>query len=200
MHARIEQLLSLRDGEPVDAAVQAHVERLRAVRAALARLQAMRQRLRTLPDVVASGRDGWASVERRIVDAQPRRRAASAHCSRRRRRVGRDRSPCWRVWRLQDRPHVSSLEPFANLGRGGRRGPADSRSRSCSRQSQAARGRLLAALPERPAVERAGHGVADRHARGAGAVGRSPDPAGVRSRLRPSTRRRNNSGASASRS
>jgi len=49
MHARIDQLLSLRDGEPVDADVRAHVQHCSACLAESAALADTRARLQTLP-------------------------------------------------------------------------------------------------------------------------------------------------------
>jgi hypothetical protein len=80
MHAHLHELLSLRDGEPVAQPAAAHVEGCPLCMRRLADLHATRSRLRTLPDVVASGRDGYAEVERRIAEraAAPRRRIRNA--------------------------------------------------------------------------------------------------------------------------
>lgn len=50
MHASIEQLLSLRDGEPVDAVTERHVSACALCRAELDRLRALRQGLRELAE------------------------------------------------------------------------------------------------------------------------------------------------------
>lgn len=49
MHARIDQLLNLRDGEPVDAQVASHVSQCPACGAELHRVATLRRRLRDLP-------------------------------------------------------------------------------------------------------------------------------------------------------
>jgi hypothetical protein len=51
MHATTEQLLSLRDGQPVDAAAAAHVAQCLHCRQALAGLRRMRERLQALPGI-----------------------------------------------------------------------------------------------------------------------------------------------------
>lgn len=63
MHARIDQLLSLRDGEPVDAGVTRHLAECRPCALELTRLRQMRQRLQQLdsfdpPPLAAPGRLG----------------------------------------------------------------------------------------------------------------------------------------------
>lgn len=74
MHARIEQLLSLRDGEPVDSEVRAHVEGCAQCTAEIAATAAMRERLRALPSL-EDARDGWAAVESKLAARQ----AADGH-------------------------------------------------------------------------------------------------------------------------
>jgi hypothetical protein len=69
MHARIDHLLSLRDGEPVDLAVRSHVESCTECAQAKAGLETMRRRLAALPAVNAPA-DGWARVLARIDAAQ----------------------------------------------------------------------------------------------------------------------------------
>lgn len=49
MHARIDQLLNLRDGEPVDAQVAPHVAQCSTCAAALQRLVTLRRRMQELP-------------------------------------------------------------------------------------------------------------------------------------------------------
>lgn len=73
MHASIEQLIALRDEEPVAAEVQQHVRGCQQCAAALNGLLAARERMQSLPDLVPPA-DAW----RRIV-------AASERSSRRRR-------------------------------------------------------------------------------------------------------------------
>jgi hypothetical protein len=74
MHARIDHLLSLRDGEPVDVAVRSHVESCDECAQAKASLDTMRRRLAALP-TVAAPTDGWERLRDRI-DAN--RRPASS--------------------------------------------------------------------------------------------------------------------------
>ncbi len=69
MHARIDHLLSLRDSEPVDLAVRSHVESCTECAQAKAGLETMRRRLAALPAVNAPA-DGWARVRARIDAAQ----------------------------------------------------------------------------------------------------------------------------------
>jgi len=61
MHATTEQLLSLRDGQPVDAASSAHVARCAQCRRRLDALSRMRAELRKLPEL-APPRDLWRVV------------------------------------------------------------------------------------------------------------------------------------------
>jgi hypothetical protein len=51
MHARIEQLLSIRDGDPVDAAIAEHVGRCTICSDQLRGLSLMRERLQSLPQL-----------------------------------------------------------------------------------------------------------------------------------------------------
>jgi hypothetical protein len=53
MHASIDHLLSLRDGEPVDAATAAHVEQCARCSADLRKLREMRAKLQSLPQLDA---------------------------------------------------------------------------------------------------------------------------------------------------
>ena len=71
MHASIEQLLSLRDGEPVDAAVARHVSHCPECSAGLKRAAALAARLQSLP--VAAPRGGWEGVRRRLGQRERRR-------------------------------------------------------------------------------------------------------------------------------
>jgi hypothetical protein len=80
MHARLEHLLSLRDGEPVDARVRAHVDGCAACSATLDEAAALQARLRALPAVEA-GAAGWSGVQER--------RANRAAATRRHARVAR---------------------------------------------------------------------------------------------------------------
>lgn len=63
MHATTEQLLTLRDGGPVDAQIAAHAASCGRCSREVARLAGMRQRLRELP-ALAPPADGWARLSR----------------------------------------------------------------------------------------------------------------------------------------
>ena len=88
MHARIDDLLSLRDGEPVDLAVRSHVESCSECARTKSELETVRRRLAALPAVDPSA-DGWARLRARIDassrPAVPRRRggavAIAASCA-----------------------------------------------------------------------------------------------------------------------
>lgn len=75
MHADIHQLLSLRDGEPVDASVASHVKECATCEAELTRLSVMRTRLQALPSVDVPPA-AWAGIRARMNESQsapPRR-------------------------------------------------------------------------------------------------------------------------------
>ncbi|HEY8540479.1 MAG TPA: hypothetical protein VIL28_16575, partial [Steroidobacteraceae bacterium] len=65
-------LLSLRDGEPVDAAVRAHVAQCATCLAESARLACTREQLRCLP-AIEPPRDFWPRIEARVAE-QPKSR------------------------------------------------------------------------------------------------------------------------------
>ena len=67
MHAPIDQLLSLRDGEPVDAAAASHVEGCAHCRGTLARLERTTRALRELPAL-----DAPAGAWQRVREAMDR--------------------------------------------------------------------------------------------------------------------------------
>jgi anti-sigma factor RsiW len=150
MHARLDELLSLRDGAPVEARVQAHVDECAACAAELAHVVSLRQRLRELPPAPEPASDGWTEVQSRLAVASAK---------------GRLRS---RAARYSAAASVLALASFAAL-RWTEAPPTSSRPaplivldagsldqlRSQSRELEA----LLAALPERPAVARAGTSV-----------------------------------------
>lgn len=71
MHARIDQLLSLRDGEPVDADVARHVNQCPECAARLARAADLADRLRRLPAAPLHG--GWEGVRERLARREQRR-------------------------------------------------------------------------------------------------------------------------------
>ena len=152
MHARLHELLSLRDGEPVAHEAAGHVEGCALCTQRLANLHAIRQRLRALPEMIGSGGEGWAEVERRMVarTGAPQRRirigllAAAASVASLAVLAG---------LRLQDRAPDGS-EAFADLGAEVAAAAPQLSIADLQRQSLQLEA-LLASLPERPAVERA---------------------------------------------
>jgi hypothetical protein len=76
MHARIDQLLSLRDGEPVDAEVRVHVQQCTHCLAEAALLAKTRSRLQELP-TFAPPADRWPQIAAQAV-ARPSRRVPLA--------------------------------------------------------------------------------------------------------------------------
>jgi hypothetical protein len=154
MHARVEHLLSLRDGEPVDVAVRAHVEGCARCSTALAELTAVRGRLKSLPPVAPATQVGWHAVLARRSEREAFDRL----------RVGVTRAAVAAsvavigvavAWRMTATPPVPidarteiAVEAVAQ---------AVSHDRLAQLQSQsAALEDMLDVLGERPAVERAG--------------------------------------------
>ena len=80
MHARVEHLLSLRDGHPVDADIRTHVQGCARCAGALAEVTELQVRLRALPPAAADRR-GWQGVREHLAS---RRRADAmlARCAR----------------------------------------------------------------------------------------------------------------------
>lgn len=77
MHASIDHLLSLRDGQPVDAATAAHVEQCQRCSAELRKLREMQAKLQSLPPLAAPS--SFAELQRAMTRlAAPPRRAISA--------------------------------------------------------------------------------------------------------------------------
>jgi hypothetical protein len=74
MHASIDHLLSLRDGEPVDAATAAHVAECARCSAELRKLRETRAKLQSLPQLDAPS--SFQEIQR--VMARPARRVVSA--------------------------------------------------------------------------------------------------------------------------
>jgi hypothetical protein len=155
MHARIDHLLSLRDGELVDLAVRSHVDSCSECAQARASLDTVRRRLAALPLVDAPA-DGWTGVRERIHSIQrraaPRRQtggfvAIAASCAMLGLLAGmllRETGPeVPALGTLSDEvtlpPTVDAIEELRD------------RSRVLEE--------VLAALPARPAVERAGTAV-----------------------------------------
>src|SRR5688572_30055434 len=73
MHASIDHLLSLRDGQPVDAATAAHVEQCARCSAELHKLRETRVKLQSLPQLDAPS--SFQEIQRAMVRpaAAPRR-------------------------------------------------------------------------------------------------------------------------------
>jgi len=69
MHARLEQLLSLRDGEPVDALIRDHVAECVSCAAELARLATTREHLRSLP-MLDPPNQLWMNISARIKQVE----------------------------------------------------------------------------------------------------------------------------------
>ena len=73
MHASIDHLLSLRDGQPVDAAIAAHVEECQRCSAELRKLRELQLKLQSLPPLDAPS--SFSEIRRALARpvAQPRR-------------------------------------------------------------------------------------------------------------------------------
>ncbi|MCJ7452344.1 MAG: hypothetical protein MUO39_07700 [Steroidobacteraceae bacterium] len=147
MHARIDQLLSVRDGEPVDATVRTHVESCRDCAAAVQQMREVRQNLAALPQVEPNP-GAWRFVGARI---------AAREQSARRRTI---------ALRVVAAASVASLALFATLygsGSGPASAPDTVAAQQPARDTTVASlvdrsldlERALAALPSRPAIERA---------------------------------------------
>lgn len=147
MHARIDQLLSVRDGEPVDATVRTHVQSCRDCAAAVQQMRELRHNLAALPQVEPNP-GAWQFVVARI---------AARERSARRRTI---------AVRVVAAASVASLALFATLygsGSGPASGPAAVVALQPARDAEVASlvdrsldlERALAALPSRPATERA---------------------------------------------
>jgi len=151
MHACLDQLLSLRDGAPVAEEVRRHVRDCAECAAQLATSSLLRDRLRALPVAPEPAADAWARVEARV-----------AHVQRRRQRIAR-------LAPLAAAASVAALGIFAGMrwmeSDEGAREPAavviatagatrDDELTGLQARSQVLE-EVLAALPARPAVERA---------------------------------------------
>lgn len=152
MHARIEQLLSLRDGAPVDATVQAHVAVCAACAQSLAGLGTLRERLAALPAPQVTPRD-WETVKLDVA-----RRLAN---ERQRHFVARGALVASVVmiaiataWRLHE-PAVPSASLAVPSSRDAQRALAADRLEQLRFQSEALED-LLSELPRQPAIQRAG--------------------------------------------
>ena len=154
MHARIDHLLSLRDGEPVDLAVRSHVESCSECAQTRASLDTVRRRLAALP-VVDAPAEGWTRVRQRIESLRhpaPRRRsgglvAIAASCAMLGLLAGillRETGPA--------APALGTLSEEVTL-------PQTLDAIEELRDRSRVLEEVLAALPARPAVERAGTAV-----------------------------------------
>ncbi len=157
MHARVEHLLSLRDGEPVDAVVRAHVEGCAQCGAALADVTRMRGRLQALPPVDASPGHGWQAVLGRKAEREALERL----------RIGVTRVAVAAsvavigiavAWRMYGTPAVDGRDAAAVAlvtATAAEQALAHDRLEQLQSQS-AALEEMLTVLGERPVVERAG--------------------------------------------
>jgi len=146
MHARLDQLLSLRDGEPVDGRVAAHVAACADCAAKLAGVSTMRDRLRALPVAATEGGGGWAAVQARIATRERglRRRTTAAS-------VAAAASVATLALLAALRFRESPTPPAAPAAVS--TSVAELRARSQALEA------VLAALPDRPAVARAATAV-----------------------------------------
>jgi hypothetical protein len=153
MHARIDHLLSLRDGEPVDAAVRSHVESCPDCADAKRTLETMRRRLIALPPLPAPA-GGWDRLRAHVAGLRdtptPRRGnglvAIAASCA----MLGVIAGVL-----LREEPSVSQLVAVPHEPVAPEAPPTIEELRDKSRVLE----EVLAALPARPAVERAGTAV-----------------------------------------
>ena len=144
MHARLDQLLSLRDGEPVDGRVAAHVAGCDDCAAALSGASRLRDRLRALPPAVADDGRGWVDVQARLAARKRglRRRATVAS-------LAAAASVATLALLAALRFQESPTAPAAPAAATATAAVAELRTRSQALEA------MLAALPERPAVARA---------------------------------------------
>jgi hypothetical protein len=147
MHARLDDLLSLRDGGPVDARLRLHVAACKECAAELARTQSLRGQMQWLPPAPDVAADGWADVQSRLAASAAR----SRHVARLSPYAAAASVAALAVfaalrWVEVPAPPASRLEPLIVLE------PASLDELHSRSQALEA---MLAALPERPAVERA---------------------------------------------
>jgi hypothetical protein len=151
MHARLDELLNLRDGAPVDAALLAHVRDCLECAARLAATSELRERLRALPAAPALRPDGWSALQARLEARHARRRRLA------------------RLAPVAAAASLAALGLFAGLRGLERSTPATDGAPAAARaqgpaqpaaladlqaRSQALEA-VLASLPSRPSVERA---------------------------------------------
>ena len=156
MHARVEQLLSLRDGEPVDAAVKTHVEHCRECAVALGETAVLQSRLQSLP-VADALPGGWQAVRQRQAT-----RLARAHLCVRTSRLALAASiavvAATLAWRFSEPPALPAAATLRIAPLTAEEALADDRVAQLRNQS-AALEELLAEIGEGPVVERAGTAV-----------------------------------------
>ena len=146
MHARLDQLLSLSDGEAADSGVAAHVADCADCAAALAGAATMRARLRALPPATAGRGGGWAAVQARLAARERGRRRRATVTS-----LAAAASVATLALVAALRFHEPPTPPAAHA-------PASTTVAELRARSQALEA-MLAALPERPAVARGGTAV-----------------------------------------
>ncbi len=156
MHARFEHALSLRDGEPVDVAVRAHVERCADCSALLGDATQVTARLRALPAVGAPPQAQWDAIRSALAtrgrDSRRPRPAILAWGA----AVALSAFACGLAWRVADAP-VSDAAAFSRVVTALTAEEAIAADRVAQLQDQsAALEEALAALGIAPAVERAG--------------------------------------------
>ena len=146
MHARLDQLLSLRDGEPVNGRVAAHVAGCDDCAAALSGTSRVRDRLRALPVAAADDGRGWVDVQARLAARERglRRRATVASLAA---AASVATLALLAALRFQESPTTPAAPTAATAA------VAELRIRSQALEA------MLAALPERPAVARAATAV-----------------------------------------
>jgi hypothetical protein len=144
MHARLDQLLSLRDGAPVDAKVREHAQQCATCLAESGRLKELRSRLQSLP-ALEPPNDAWPFIAARAVPVRRRQH----------------------VWGLAAALVTMVVGTLAFVGLRDSATQSDSFEHTQTRPSVAAKSdvqrlmeqsrkldELLAYLPERPQVER----------------------------------------------
>lgn len=146
MHARLDQLLSLRDGEPVDSRVASHVADCADCAAALAGASTLRDRLRALPPAADEPGDGWAAVQSRLA-ARERGLRRRSHLTSLAAAASVATLALLAALRFQETPIRPAAPAQAATT------VAELRARSQALEA------MLAALPERPAVARGGTAV-----------------------------------------
>lgn len=156
MHARIEHLLTLRDGERVAADVREHVAHCRSCAVALRDATSMREQLRALP-LVPAAPHGWDAVQQKMAGrpvAASRRAAAS--------RIAAAASVAVIAialyWRAADDFTPPAAVAALQAPPGAEESVAMERVAQLQKQSRALEN-LLAAFGDAPAVERAGTAV-----------------------------------------